>query len=293
LGLLESERSSVTARYVHTAARGRNRKTVIARSTTRGPLLDWLNRVTDLLDRGETFCLASVVVSPRAAPPPGRKLIVREDGSTVGSTGLEHLDETLRRRAMSVLGTGKGTFVDTEGGVRVFLDFLTGGPKLLLCGAGHIALPLARYARDAGFAVTVLDDRGDFAHPSRFPGCEVLADDFVPALEAMPLGPLTYAVLITRGHAYDADCLAAILQKETAYVGMIGSRRRVRIVLDQLERRGIPRERLDEVFTPIGLPIGAESPEEIALCIVAELVCVRRAGPARARELRAATEGAS
>jgi xanthine dehydrogenase accessory factor len=177
--------------------------------------------------------------------------------------------------------------------LRVFFDVLTGEPKVLVCGAGHIAVPLARYARDVGFAVTVLDDRADFAHPSRFPGCQVVADEFVTALESMPLGPTTYVVLITRGHAYDADCLAALLPKTTAYVGMIGSRRRGRMVLDQLERRGIARERLEQVFSPIGLPIGAESPEEIALCIAAELVCVRRQGPERTRALRAAKEAES
>jgi xanthine dehydrogenase accessory factor len=251
--------------------------------------LDWLNRITELLDRGETFCLATVIVSPQEDAPPGRKLIVREDGSTVGSAGSTAVDEAVRERALAVLSRNAAEAAEIRG-LRVFFDVLTGEPRLLVCGAGHIAVPLARYARDAGFAVTVLDDRPDFAHPSRFLGCQVVADDFVTALGAIPFGPTTYVVLITRGHAYGADCLAVVLPKTTAYVGMIGSRRRVRMVLGQLERRGIARERLDEVFSPIGLPIGAESPEEIALCIAAELVCVRRAGPERTRALRAAKE---
>jgi xanthine dehydrogenase accessory factor len=119
----------------------------------------------------------------------------------------------------------------------------------------------------------------------------VIAEDFIPALREISLGPSTYAVVITRGHEHDAECLGEILPQETAYVGLIGSRRRVRIVLEELGRMGIPQERLAEVFTPIGLPIGADSPEEIALSIVAELVCVRRKGLIQAQALRTAVEG--
>jgi len=104
----------------------------------------------------------------------------------------------------------------------------------------------------------------------------------------MPLGLATYVVIITRGHEHDVDCLAEILQKETAYVGLIGSRRRVRFVLEWLEENGFSQQRLKDVFTPIGIPIGAESPEEIALSIVSELVCVRRKGSGQARALRTA-----
>jgi len=95
-------------------------------------------------------------------------------------------------------------------------------------------------------------------------------------------------VVITRGHEHDVDCLLEILKKDTAYIGLIGSRRRVRFVLEMLEAKGISKKRLQEVFTPIGTPIGAESPEEIAISIIAELVCVRRKGPHQARALRTA-----
>jgi xanthine dehydrogenase accessory factor len=116
----------------------------------------------------------------------------------------------------------------------------------------------------------------------------VIAEDFTLALREMDFGPSTYVVVITRGHVHDVDCLTEIMGKKMAYVGLIGSRRRVRIVLEILEKQGISRKHLKKVFTPIGLPIGAESPEEIALSIVSELVCVRRKGPAQAKTLRAA-----
>ncbi len=250
-----------------------------------------VTRVAELVERGEAFCLATVVVSSNPDTPTGRKAIVFTDGSMEGGIGSAELDSRLRVMALQALRENKKSTVQVQDQVRVFLDVLSGQPKLLLCGAGHIAIPLALFAREVGFRVRVLDDRSDFAHPSRFPECEVIAQDFVAALRDMPLGPSTYVVVITRGHEHDAECLAEILRKQTAYVGLIGSRRRVRFVLEMLGREGISDDRLREVFTPIGLPIGAESPEEIALSIVTELVCIRRKGHAQSQALRAIAEG--
>lgn len=253
--------------------------------------MDVIARVLELLERGETFCVVTVVVAANPGIPTGRKAIVFRDGSMEGGIGSAQLDSTMRVMALEALTEKKRRTVEIEGQVRAFLDVLSGEAKLLVCGAGHIALPLANFARKVGFRVTVLDDRSDFAHPPRFPDCEVIAEDFIVALRDMDLGPSTYVVVITRGHEHDAECLAEVLRKETAYVGLIGSRRRVRFVLEMLGREGIPQERLAEVFTPIGLPIGAESPEEIALSVVAELVCIRRQGHLQARALRAAARG--
>ena len=172
-----------------------------------------------------------------------------------------------------------------EAGVKVFLNIISPDAELILCGAGHIAIPLSDFAQRLGFRVTVIDDRSDFARPSRFPDCNVIAEDFTAALRDHNFSPATYVVVITRGHEHDADCLIEILRKKTAYVGLIGSRRRVRFVLEMLAEKGFSQTRLKDVFTPIGLPIGAETPEEIALSIVSELVCVRRKGPDQARAL--------
>ncbi len=254
---------------------------------------DPLARTLELLEAGEAFCLATVLASPDPSTPPGRKVLVLRDGTVEGSLGTSDRDNRLRDLALEALARRRKGVAELEGGHRVFLDVLAGEARLLVCGAGHIAVPLAEFARRVGFAVTVLDDRPDFAHPDRFPGCSVLADGFVAALERMPLGPSTYVVVITRGHEHDAECLAQVLPKPTAYVGMIGSRRRVRMVLEMLGREGLPASRLEQVFAPIGVPLGAESPEEIALSIAAELACVRRRGPAQARRLRGAAGEAS
>lgn len=249
-----------------------------------------ITRIADLLAGGTPFCLATIVASAAPDALPGLKAIVLEGGAAEADDWPARFDPALRTLALETLAGGQSRSVEIEPGVLAFFDVITAMPTLLICGAGHIALPLARFTAEAGFRVTVLDDRPDFASAARFPGCEVIADGFTAALRAMTLGPSAYAAIITRGHEHDAECLAEILLKKTAYTGLIGSRRRVAFVLDLLARKGIPRARLDEVFTPIGLPIGSESPEEIALSIAAELVCVRRLGARATRALRTAQE---
>jgi len=239
--------------------------------------------LTDLIDKGKTVCLVTVIQSDRPEFPPGAKVLFLPDGSIGGTVPLGELTEPLAQLAHAALACKKKQLTDLAPGLRVFIDMLAPEARLLICGAGHIAVPLALFAREVGFSVTVLDDRPDFANTSRFPGCEVLVEDFAPALRRLPLGSDTYAAVITRGHEHDFECLLEILPKETAYVGLIGSRRRVEFVKLELRKRGIPSARLDLLYTPIGLPIGAESPAEIALCIAAELVATRRLGKEAAR----------
>jgi xanthine dehydrogenase accessory factor len=250
--------------------------------------MDVVSRIVSLLEEEKAFCIATVVESGDKDVVAGAKAIVLSNGTIEGSLGSESLDQALCDLSPTLFKERKSRTITIEERVRVFINILSSETKLLVCGAGHIAIPLAQFSHRVGFQVTVLDDRPDFAHPSRFPDCKVIAKDFAEALRELPLGPSVYVVVITRGHEHDVDCLAEILKKEAAYVGLIGSRRRVRIVLEVLGNAGTPRERLQNVFTPIGIPIGAESPEEIALSIVSELVCVRRKGPAQARDLREA-----
>ena len=250
--------------------------------------MDIIAQVNKLIDKGETICLATVVVSENPNIAVGGKAIIFSDGSMEGNWGAGQTDLKLRDPALATLNEKKSRMIDIADGVRVFFDVLSSEKRLVICGAGHIAVPLARFCREVGFKISVLDDRADFANPARFPDCDIIMEEFNSALRDFPMNSSTYVVVITRGHEHDADCLLEILNKETAYVGLIGSRRRVRFVLEMLEKKGIPKKRLQEVFTPIGTPIGGESPGEIALSIAAELVCVRRKGPHQARLLRAA-----
>jgi len=243
-------------------------------------------RIVELIEKEKSFCLATVLASNIADVRTGRKAVVFDNGAVEGSLGSTQLDSNLAGLAQKAFKENKSQVAEMEAGVKVFLNIISPDAQLILCGAGHIAIPLAHFAQRLGFRVTVIDDRSEFASASRFPNCNVIADDFTVALRDYHFSPATYVVVITRGHEHDADCLIEILSKKTAYVGLIGSRRRVRFVLDMLAEKGFSQTRLKDVFTPIGLPIGAESPEEIALSIVSELVCVRRKGPAQARALR-------
>lgn len=248
--------------------------------------VDILHRIKEFIIKGETLCLATVIASSDTKIPLGHKVIIHPDGSAELASGPIEINRLISALAMEVFAEKRKKIIEIKKGVQVFFDLLSQTPYLVVCGAGHIAVPLARFALDLGFAVTVVDNRSDFAHEERFPGCSVIAEDFVPALRSLEMGSSAYAVVITRGHEHDAECLAEILKKETAYVGLIGSRRRVNFVLEMLARGGIPQKRLAEVFTPIGLPIGAESPVEIALSIITEIVCVRRKGGTQAQKIR-------
>jgi len=148
--------------------------------------------------------------------------------------------------------------------------------SLVVFGAGHISLPLVRMASEVHFGITVVDDREEFANEKRFPLADrLLSAPFAEAFHHLAIDPDTYLVIVTRGHAFDRDVLRLALQFRSAYVGMIGSRKKIRAIFESLKEEGVAREQLEEVHSPIGLDIGAKTPEEIALSIAAELVRVR------------------
>ena len=163
-----------------------------------------------------------------------------------------------------------------EDGGDVFRERIGRQPKLIICGAGHVSVPIIKMGKMLGFVVTVLEDRPKFADNARAAGADmVICESFEKALEGIHGDSDSWFVIVTRGHRYDTICLENILHKTYAYVGMMGSRRRVAIVKDQLEESGISREVLDAVHTPIGLKIGAETPEEIAVSVMAEIIQVK------------------
>lgn len=162
------------------------------------------------------------------------------------------------------------------GNDRIFRERIGRTPKLIICGAGHVSMPIIRMGKMLGFVVTVIEDRPKFADNARAAGADqVFCLPFQEGLADIPGDSDSWFVIVTRGHRYDTECLEAILQKRYAYVGMMGSRRRVAIVKNQLEERGVSREVLDAVHTPIGLKIGAETPEEIAVSVMAEIIQVK------------------
>ncbi|MBM2811143.1 MAG: hypothetical protein HW416_1902 [Chloroflexi bacterium] len=230
--------------------------------------------------------VATVVDAPRASGiAVGQKLIVDED-ETIGSLGDGPLDLLVAAEARVAMDERKSrvTVYDVPGGpegsnVEIFFDVLEPTPQLVIIGAGHIAVPLATYGKILGFEVVVLDDRDKYASVERFPTADrVIAADFGKTLQGFPLTRSSYVVIITRAHTYDEESLRIILDRQWAYLGMIGSRRRVQTVLRILGAEGFDEERLRMIRAPIGLDLASETPEEIALSIMAEVVAVRRGG---------------
>jgi xanthine dehydrogenase accessory factor len=226
---------------------------------------------------GEPVALVRHVGEP-AADPPGGRLLVR-DGAVEGTLGSPELDvdgEALGRRA---LATGAPETLALERGGALFAQAYRATDRLVIAGGGHIAVELASLGARLGFRVLIMEDREEFTDPSRFaPGVETRLVDFAVAFGDIDLDASTYLVLVTRGHEHDLACLRRVLAAgaRPAYVGLIGSRRRVRAAFLALRDAGVGDAELARLFAPIGLAIGAETPAEIAVAIAAELVAVRR-----------------
>ena len=165
--------------------------------------------------------------------------------------------------------------------VEVFYEPLRPPDRLVIVGAGHVAVPICQIGQASGFEITVIDDRSDYANRERFPQADqVLVGDMAECLAGLSVDASTYIVLVTRAHAFDERALRQLAGCQAPYIGMIGSRRRVLIVYRNLIEDGVAAESLGNIYAPIGLDIGSRTPEEIGLAVVAEIVNVKRGGPA-------------
>jgi xanthine dehydrogenase accessory factor len=255
---------------------------------------DVYREIVRIRESGGRAALATIIATRGSSPgKQAMKLLVLEDGRTVGTVGggcveadvhdaalLAIRDETPRLLEFSLTERGlPGGGLMCGGTVSVFIEPIV-TPTLLIFGAGHVSLGLSRVAALAGFRVVVLDDRETFARSERFPdAAEVHAiADFGVAMEHVSIGQDTYGVIVTRGHQHDELVLRQLLGRPLVYLGLIGSRTKIVKLFQELEESGVPRAHLDRVHAPIGLDIGAETPEEIAVAIVAEMIARRRQG---------------
>lgn len=244
-------------------------------------------------------CVAVIIVQGTGRYPAGSRFVFDAEGEEI-SGGLK-LPESLAigEKAREVLRqrTPKAFQWEVEGApLRLFFDPVTPVYRLLILGGGHIAAPLAEVGTLTGFEVTVVDDRPAFASVSRFPSADqVICRDFGSAIKEYEADSATFVVIVTRGHRHDKFCLAEILRGQSpAYTGMIGSRRKVKAVLEELETEGFRREQLERVQAPIGLDIGAQTPEEIAVSIMAEIIMIKHYGYSNGlRVKRGGVEGGS
>jgi xanthine dehydrogenase accessory factor len=216
---------------------------------------------------------------------PGAKCLIRDGKVRTETIGDPNVLEVVVEESAVHLREEKSKLVPLEilgAKLEVFFEVMPAPPKLVVVGAGHIAVPLVQMAKILDFYVIVIDDRLAYANRQRFPDAdEVVVGDMAQMLKEMTITPSTYIVLITRGHKYDEPCLREIIHSEAKYIGMIGSRRRIKACFQRFrDEEKIAEEVIERVYAPIGLDIATETPPEIALSILAEIVKVRRGGKA-------------
>lgn len=252
---------------------------------------DIVQALAELLEKRERGALATVVrVSGSVPQQPGARLLLREDGSTIGTVGggaIERLVLSALERAMTthasellVRDLAHDLGMCCGGRMEVFVEPVEPLPRLWLFGAGHVAKPTAALARSVGFEVVVVDEREELNTPERFPGCELRVDDPSDRLRRERLGPNDWILIVTHDHQLDERALEAAAGNNGRYIGLVGSRRKVFRLVERVIARQAGNVPIERIYAPVGLDIGAVTPEEIAVSIVAELIALRRGHPA-------------
>jgi xanthine dehydrogenase accessory factor len=232
--------------------------------------------------------VVATVVSAGGSTPreAGAKMIVYPDGRSLGTVGGGAVEADVIEKARELHGSGEPVLLSFHlgsegdsacgGDMDVFLEPIVASPSVTVIGGGHVGQAVASVAQRAGFRVVVVDDRREVVTSERFPladarlvgGIEILGSD-------LRIDESSFVVVVTRGHRFDKEWVRAVVDLHPAYIGMIGSAEKVRRTFDQLEGEGVPRSLLDGIHAPIGIDIGAETPEEIAVSVVAEMIAVR------------------
>ncbi|MBN2800025.1 MAG: XdhC family protein [Deltaproteobacteria bacterium] len=256
-----------------------------------------LSHALSLASGGEPVALVTLVSTSASTPREvGAKMLVRGDGSIDGTIGGGRLEALAIEQALEVHQTGLARLEDLSlldldmecgGKVRVFIELLTVPPRLLLFGGGHVAREVSIIATRLGLAVHVVDDREEWANPTRFPeAAATLAVPFLDGLAQLGVRSTDRVVIVTRGHAHDQEVLQAVVDRGALYLGMIGSKRKVLLALKALEEAGVSPEALAAIHAPIGLDLGGDSPAEIAVAVSAEMIAAVH-GKEEARSLSA------
>lgn len=261
-----------------------------------------LAAAADALKRGEAVALVTIVRARGSTPQrTGAKMLVFADGRTIGTIGGGCYENDAFWKARDALATGRPALLHYElnddfaqenglvcgGQMDVHIDPLEPTPRLYVIGAGHVGLHLARAADDAGFHVHVVDDREKFANRERFPSAkEIVVEPLAEWLHRADIPASAFVAIVTRGHQHDLDAMRALAARDLRYLGLIGSRAKVTRIYDALADEGMPAECLARVRAPIGLAIGAVSPAEIAISIVAEMIAVRRGVDVRSQSMK-------
>jgi len=254
--------------------------------------MDIFDEIVRLRRLGQKCALATIVQVKGSIPSfESAKLLVREDGSIFGTIGGGCVEAEVWTIAREVIETDRPRHLNFSlgqdaaydnglicgGQLNVFVEAVVPQPRAYIFGAGHVSKSISKVATMAGFATVVIDDREAFANAERFPEAEELfADEYETIFPKLEVNSSSYIIIVTRGHRDDMRVLRWAATTNARYVAMIGSKRKTISVVKELEKEGIPRDAFEKLFAPMGLEIGAESPEEIAVSVVAEMIAVRR-----------------
>ncbi len=253
-------------------------------------MLEIYQELANIMQKGGRAVLATVINSQGSAPRnAGAKMLIKEDGSFIGTVGGGKLEHDVLKKAPEVMKSGESKIMHFDlsgkepdgmicgGQSEVFLELVKSKETLFLCGAGHIGLATAAIGKMLGFRIVVIDPRPEFNNRERFPDADVLfTEDYKDAFEKLTITADDYIIIFTPQHSRDEDCLQMACGIKAKYIGMIGSKKKSREIKDHLLAKGISKDIIDSVHSPVGLEIEAETPEEIAISILAEVVKVRR-----------------
>lgn len=249
--------------------------------------------LVNITSKGERAVLATVISSRGSAPrKAGAKMLIKSDGTFIGSVGGGGVEHQVCEKAMEVINSGEPQIVHFDlsgrekeatmicgGQMDVFLEPILSQETLYLFGAGHISQSTAAMGKMLGFRVTVIDPRPEYNNTDRFPNADsLIVEDYDSAFPKLNVDGSSYIVIYTTGHVLDEQCLEFAVSTKAKYIGMIGSKKKVKEVKERLLKKGGPQQQLDKVHAPIGIEIGAETPEEIAISILAEIIRVKRTG---------------
>ena len=251
-----------------------------------------LEKARELLEKRTPFAFATVIKTSGSAPREvGASMIIASDGRTFDTIGGGYAEFTAIEEALKLIREGKSNVLEIDlskglkgdagaicgGSLTVFIDVVKSSDTVFIFGGGHVGYALARLAKFLKFGVVVMDERKDFANRERFPDVDdIMAEDYGTALNRLSIGKGSYLVIVTPNHEKDEFVLRKVLGSDASYIGMIGSKTKVATIMARLRKEGFPEERLRKVRAPIGVEIGAETPEEIAVSIMGEIILTRK-----------------
>jgi xanthine dehydrogenase accessory factor len=253
---------------------------------------DIFEKIVELRRAGHRAALATIVSRKGSTPrKDATKMLIYEDGRQLGTIGGGCVEAEVCREAMTVMRTENSRLLRFDlteedadesglicGGImEVYVEPVLPDPMLFIFGAGHVGQCVAVTASELGFRISVIDDRVKYANSGRFPSAEVIyVEPWVDVFEKLPVNNSSYLLIATRGHREDLTCLRFALRSPAKYIGLLGSRRKIGLFIEALEKEGIDPSAFDRVFSPVGLSIGSETPEEIAISIAAELIAIKK-----------------